>query len=85
MSRRRAIDPTKAISITLPMSLLNDIDDKLTRTSSRSLWIATACKTRLKQDYDGDDLTVHMLLWQLRKRGVIGKDLYTSLIDQQEV
>lgn len=50
MSRRRSADPTTAISITLPRSLLDKIDDELTRTSSRSLWIATACKMRLDDD-----------------------------------
>ena len=47
MSRRRAADPTKAISITLPQSLLDNIDDQLTRTSSRSLWSAKACQNKL--------------------------------------
>ena len=47
MSRRRSADPTKAISITLPLSLLEQIDDKLTRKQSRSLWIADACSKRL--------------------------------------
>jgi len=47
MSRRRSADPTKAISITLPQSLLDNIDDQLTRTSSRSLWIAKACQNKL--------------------------------------
>ena len=84
MSRRRALDPTKAISITLPLSLLEQIDDELTRKASRSLWIAKACEMRLKENYEPDDLTTHILLWQLRKRGVISKDLYTSLIGQQE-
>jgi len=47
MSRRRSADPTKAISITLPQSLLDNIDDQLTRTSSRSFWIAKACQNKL--------------------------------------
>ena len=54
MSRRRAKDPTTAISITLPRSLLDEIDQELSPTSSRSLWIATACRMRL----DDDDLHV---------------------------
>ncbi len=54
MSRRRARDPTTAISITLPRSLLDEIDQELAPTSSRSLWIATACRIRL----DDDDLHV---------------------------
>jgi metal-responsive CopG/Arc/MetJ family transcriptional regulator len=50
MSRRRSTDPTTAISITLRRSLLEMIDDELTRTSSRSNWIATACQMRLSAD-----------------------------------
>jgi metal-responsive CopG/Arc/MetJ family transcriptional regulator len=48
MSRRRSRDPTKAISITLPLSLLDQIDDKLTRLQSRSAWIAGACSVALE-------------------------------------
>ena len=50
MSRRRAKDPTTAISITIPRSLLDEIDEELAPTSSRSLWIATACRMRLEDD-----------------------------------
>ena len=51
MPRRRSTDPTIAISITLPRSLLDKIDDELTRTSSRSKWIAAACNMRLADDF----------------------------------
>ena len=51
MSRRRSSNPTKAISITLPLKLIEQIDDKLTRTSSRSAWIATACMNELIDDH----------------------------------
>ena len=50
MPRRRSSNPTTAISITLPRSLLDMIDDELTRTESRSAWIANACRTRLSSD-----------------------------------
>ena len=50
MSRRRSANPTKAISITLPQRLLDEIDDKLTRTESRSAWIARACMNELIDD-----------------------------------
>ncbi len=50
MSRRRSTNPTKAISITLPQQLLDEIDDKLTRTESRSAWIARACMNELIDD-----------------------------------
>jgi metal-responsive CopG/Arc/MetJ family transcriptional regulator len=48
VSRRRSKNPTKAISITLPLSMIEKIDDELTRTQSRSLWIANACAASLE-------------------------------------
>ena len=50
MPRRRSKDPTTAISITLPRSLLDEIDADLRQIDSRSLWIANACRMRL-EDY----------------------------------
>ena len=50
MSRRRSTNPTMAISITLPRSLLDKIDDRLTRNDSRSAWIARACLNELVDD-----------------------------------
>jgi metal-responsive CopG/Arc/MetJ family transcriptional regulator len=50
MSRRRSADPTTAISITLPRTLLDEIDSKLTRSDSRSAWIARACMNELVDD-----------------------------------
>ena len=50
MSRRRSTNPTKAISITLPLALIEEIDDKLTRTQSRSAWIAGACQLALQDE-----------------------------------
>lgn len=50
MSRRRSSDPTTAISITLPRTLLDEIDSKLTRNDSRSAWIARACMNELVDD-----------------------------------
>jgi metal-responsive CopG/Arc/MetJ family transcriptional regulator len=49
MSRRRSKDPTTAISITLTRSILDKIDDSLTRTQSRSAWIASACQNKLQE------------------------------------
>ena len=50
MSRRRSADPTTAISITLPRSLLDQIDQELTPRSSRSRWISLACRKKLDND-----------------------------------
>jgi metal-responsive CopG/Arc/MetJ family transcriptional regulator len=83
MSRRRAADPTKAISITLPLSLLEQIDDELTRTSSRSLWIATACKMRLDDD-QALGIETRQLLAMLHARAIEegDKSLATLLLDR---
>jgi len=47
MSRRRSTDPTKAIQITLPRSILNRLDNHLSYSDSRSGWIAAAIKAKL--------------------------------------
>lgn len=57
MSRRRSANPTKAISVTLPQRLLEEIDDILSYSQSRSRWIANACERKL-QDYDSVDTLV---------------------------
>jgi len=50
MPRPRSKNPCIAISITIPRKLLDAIDDKLTRTDSRSKWIARACTNELVDD-----------------------------------
>lgn len=80
MPRRRAADPTIAISITVPRTLLDRIDDQLTRKQSRSAWLAAAANEKLGMPNDGSELTVHRLLWELRRRGVIDKILYETLM-----
>ena len=66
MSRRRLADPTKAISITLPLSVLDKIDDKLTRTQSRSAWICKAANAALGNSTN--NLTTRQLLSMLHAR-----------------
>ena len=57
MSRRRSINPTKAISVTLPGKLLKELDERLSYSQSRSRWIAEACEKKL-QNYDSQSLLV---------------------------
>jgi len=44
--RRRSADPTKSIAITMPVSVLNTLDARLSYESSRSAWITKAVKDR---------------------------------------
>jgi metal-responsive CopG/Arc/MetJ family transcriptional regulator len=83
MSRRRSTNPTKAISITLPMTILDDIDDNLTRLQSRSAWIAEACRGRLAED-GTVDLTTRQLMLRLASLMLVEEDhtLYTLLVDR---
>lgn len=66
MSRRRSHNPTKAISITLPLTLIEEIDDKLTRTQSRSKWIANACSLHLHDD--GVNIPLRQLMAMIAAR-----------------
>ena len=79
MSRRRSANPTKAISITLPLSLLDEIDDKLTRTQSRSAWIANACSLHLHDD--GINIPTRQLMAMLHAR-IDEPVLKTLLLDK---
>jgi len=79
MSRRRSTNPTKAISITLPMSMLEQIDDKLTRTQSRSAWIASAIQSCL--DYQDIEIPTRKLMAMLHAR-IEDDTLKTLLLDR---
>jgi len=80
MSRRRSANPTTAISITLPRSLLDQIDDNLTRLQSRSAWIAEACTDRLN-DESPMNLTTRQLMAMLHAR-IDDETLKTLLLDR---
>lgn len=79
MSRRRSQDPTKAISITLPLSMLDAVDDKLTRTQSRSAWIAAAIQSSL--DYQEVEIPIRKLMAMLHAR-IDDETLKTLLLDR---
>lgn len=81
MSRRRSQNPTKAICITLPQSLLDDIHDELTRTSSRSGWIADACKKKLEESYP-QSIETRQLMAMLHARCEFDETLRTILMDR---
>jgi len=51
MSRRRSANPTMAISVTLPRRLIEELDQVLSYSQSRSKWIAQACEDKM-QKYD---------------------------------
>ena len=51
MSRRRSLNPTKAISVTMPESLLKELEHRLSYSQSRSRFISNAVEEKL-QKYD---------------------------------
>jgi len=82
LSRRRSKNPTKAISITLPLDLLSAIDDELTRMQSRSAWIASACNAKL--DDGPAQIETRQLMAMLVAR-VDDETLRTLLIDRLQM
>lgn len=77
MSRRRSSNPTTAISITLPRSLLDQIDDQLTRTQSRSAWLAAAARSKLEENrLTVSDASATELLVALVNRGVMSQEAF---------
>jgi len=72
MSRRRSPNPTKAISITLPESLLRRLDNYLSYSSSRSAYIADALKKKLDEQkgFSFDDIETEALVRYLLERDI---------------
>ena len=87
MSRRRSQNPTRAISITLPSTLLEEIDDKLTRTQSRSAYIANAVRAYMDEQTLATvaEATNIQLLVALVNRGFMTKTEMELIIGQREV
>lgn len=75
MSRRRAINPTKAISITMPQVLLDKLDDRLSLDQSRSAWISGAVRMRLEGSSDISELRTKQLLAAIHARDDINGEM----------
>lgn len=79
MSRRRSTNPTKAISLTIPQSVLDDIHDQIGYKASRSEWITEAARMRLRGSRTIADASDTELLVVLVNRGVIDEKTFAIL------
>lgn len=70
MSRRRSSNPTKAISITVPQNLLDRLDETLTLSQSRSLWITGAMRMRLDETNEIMEISTRQLIAMLHARDI---------------
>ena len=77
MSRRRSLNSTKAISITLKQSTINEIDDRLSLSQSRSALIQRAVSRYLA----GDDV-LSLQEWSID--GIIGHLLTSRNLTNQQ-
>lgn len=68
MSRRRASNPTKAISITLKQSTLDELDELLTYKQSRSFYVQTSLELRMSGSKYIADAPTNQLMAALRMR-----------------
>ncbi len=68
MSRRRATNPSKAISITLKQSTLDELDELLTYKQSRSKYIQNSLDLRLDGSKYIADASTKQLMAALRVR-----------------
>ena len=75
MSRRRAVNPSKAISITMPQVLLDKLDDKLSFDQSRSAWISGAVRMRLDGSSDISELPTKQLMAAIHARDDINGEM----------
>ena len=68
MSRRRATNPSKAISITLKQSTLDELDELLTYKQGRSKFIQTSLELRIGVSNYVQDASTMQLMLALRMR-----------------
>ncbi len=68
MSRRRSTNPTKAISITLKQSTLDELDQLLSYKQSRSLYVQTSLDLRMAGSKYISDASTNQLMAALRMR-----------------
>lgn len=68
MSRRRASNPTKAISITLKQSTLDELDELLTYKQSRSKYLQESLDLRMSGSKYMADATTRQMMASLRVR-----------------
>ena len=81
MSRRRAINPTRPIGITLKQSLIRRIDDYLNYNQSRSLLISNCIERFLDESPAAKDLSTYQLMVILNNRPELD-DTLNSMIYQ---
>ena len=79
MSRPRSTDPSVPLSIAVPTSLKNLLDQKLDYTSSRSRWVVSAIKEKLTKKFDYDSIETTQLINLLFTRNIIDYELVTLL------
>lgn len=83
MSRRRSSNPTRAVSIALTQTMIDEVDDCLGPMGSRSAWIAAAIRDKL--DDSGTklaDATPFQLITVLLNRDLISEELWEALKHQ---
>lgn len=68
MSRRRATIGTKAISVTLKQSILNELEELLTYKQSRSKFISESVELRISSATYVRDASTRQLMAALRMR-----------------
>ncbi len=68
MSRRRSSNPTKAISVTLKQSTLDELDELLTYKQSRSKYIQDSLDLRMSGSSFVADSSTKKLMAALRMR-----------------
>ncbi len=81
MSRRRSSNPTKAISVTLKQSTLDELDELLTYKQSRSKYIQDSLDLRMSGSSFVADSSTKKLMAALRMREDCDEFLHKLLSD----
>lgn len=80
--RRRSNDKVIPITIGLPTSLMMRLNQKLSYTQSRSLWVQGAIKAKLDNKINFDDIDTKFLIGMLHARGIISYGMSNDLLEK---
>lgn len=79
---RRAANPTRKISITIPNRLYQELDRTLSYTQSRSKFISTAIDEKLNgsEGFTVDEATTRQLMFAVKERNDVDPTLKALLL-----
>lgn len=84
MGRRRVRNKSIPMSLSIPLRLVQRMDEEISHRTSRSKWVQHAIREKLDQDIDWSQIETKQLLIILFNRGVITMETLKVMLQSVE-